>query len=101
MSWFYKLKILRGRIYCDFLGINEAVDGNGENNEITSSRGGIGVIQIGVVAKDLELTQILTREFEVPIPVFIVMHEDLRSSRRIQLLFEFFAQKLTKFCKPW
>ena len=61
---------------------------------------GIGVMQIGVAAKDPELTRVLPKEFEIPMPVSIVMHEDLRSSRRIRLLFDFLAQELTTFYKP-
>lgn len=58
---------------------------------------GIGGAQISLARKDENLVHILKREISIPMEIWLVMHEDLKSTKRIRILFDFLAQELTAF----
>jgi DNA-binding transcriptional LysR family regulator len=49
---------------------------------------GIGVCQLGIARRDPLLVHVLPDRFGFDLDVFVVMHEDLRASRRMRLMFE-------------
>lgn len=58
---------------------------------------GIGGTQISIAQKDKNLLQILKDEFCIPMEIWLVMHEDLKSIKRIRVLFDFLVREL----KEW
>ena len=48
---------------------------------------GIGMCQVGIAMRDLALVRVLP-SFEIPLPAFVVMHENLRGSRRCRAVFD-------------
>jgi DNA-binding transcriptional LysR family regulator len=58
---------------------------------------GIGVCQVRLARTDPDLVRLLAAEFEVPLPVWIVMHEDLRSSPRCRATFDALVAGLRAF----
>lgn len=55
---------------------------------------GIGVCQHALAAEDPALVPLLPHLFRPMLPVWLVRHEDLRASRRIQAVFDFLARAL-------
>ncbi|MCF4167194.1 LysR family transcriptional regulator [Zavarzinia compransoris] len=55
---------------------------------------GIGVCQHALAAEDPDLVPLLPDLFRPMLPVWLVRHEDLRASRRIQAVFDFLARAL-------
>ena len=49
---------------------------------------GIGVCQVPVAARDPGLVRVLADSFTLPLPTWVVMHEDLRSSPRCRTVFD-------------
>jgi len=60
---------------------------------------GIGVCQLGIARRDPALLRILPEAFAVPLEMWLVTHEDLRSSPRIRRLFEHLAAGLLEYLK--
>ena len=58
---------------------------------------GIGASQIGLARRNKNLVPVLHSELILPMEVWLVMHRDLRSSRRIRLTFDHLAAKLTDY----
>jgi DNA-binding transcriptional LysR family regulator len=58
---------------------------------------GIGASQIGLARRNKNLVPVLHSEFIFPMEVWLVMHRDLRSSRRIRLTFDHLAAELTHY----
>jgi DNA-binding transcriptional LysR family regulator len=58
---------------------------------------GIGAIQIGLAKRDRNLVPVLHSELMVPMEVWLVMHRDMRSSRRIRLIFDHLAAELRDY----
>ena len=58
---------------------------------------GIGASQIGLARRNKNLVPVLHAELIFPMEVWLVMHRDLRSSRRIRLTFDHLAAKLTDY----
>lgn len=58
---------------------------------------GIGAMQKRLATREKGIVNVLEDEISVPMPVWLVMHENLRSSRRIRLLYEFLLAELSKF----
>lgn len=56
---------------------------------------GIGICQTVIAARDTALVQILPDAFSLDLPLWIVMHEDLRTSRRCRVVFDTLATGLT------
>jgi len=55
---------------------------------------GIGICQDGIAARDPALLPVLSGQVCVTLDAWLVMHEDLRASRRVRLLYDFLAQSL-------
>jgi len=60
---------------------------------------GIGVCQLGIARRDKDLIPVLHSEFVLPMECWLVMHRDLRSSRRIRLLFDHLATRLSAYAQ--
>ena len=57
---------------------------------------GIGVCQLGLARRD-KLVPVLPGALDFQLETWVVMHEDLKSSRRMRLLFEHLAQHLRAY----
>jgi DNA-binding transcriptional LysR family regulator len=55
---------------------------------------GIGGCQHGIARRDRQLVPVLPRELAFSLDMWLAMHEDLRASRRVRLLFEHLAGEL-------
>lgn len=58
---------------------------------------GVGVCQVGIARRDPELLPVLPELFRIELPVWLVMHEDLRESRRMRLMFDHLAEGLLAY----
>lgn len=56
---------------------------------------GIGICQTVIATRDADLVRILPDAFGLDLPLWIVMHEDLRTSRRCRVVFDALATVLT------
>ncbi|MGB3339220.1 MAG: LysR family transcriptional regulator [Devosia sp.] len=55
---------------------------------------GIGICQVPIAAVNPDLTRVLPDQFQVDLETWVVMHEDLRSSARCRVVFDFLVQEL-------
>lgn len=55
---------------------------------------GIGGCQVLVAARDPDLVRLFQESFAMPLEMWLVMHEDLRSIRRVRLLYDHLAEAL-------
>jgi DNA-binding transcriptional LysR family regulator len=60
---------------------------------------GIGASQLGIARRDKNLVPVLHSEFIIPMEVWLAMHRDLRSSRRIRLMFDQLGTQLSAYAK--
>lgn len=60
---------------------------------------GIGGVQLGIAATEPDLVPVLPEQIGFSLEMWLVMHEDTRSVRRVRLLFDFLAETLTAYCK--
>lgn len=60
---------------------------------------GIGICQHGVAARDPDLLPVLPDQFDLSLDMWLAMHEDLRHSRRVRLLFDHLAAELGAYAK--
>ncbi len=60
---------------------------------------GIGVSQLGIARRDKDLVPVLHSALIFPMDCWLVMHRDLRSSRRIRLLFDHLAIRLSDYAR--
>nr|WP_295464025.1 LysR family transcriptional regulator [Mesorhizobium sp.] len=60
---------------------------------------GIGICQHGVAARDPDLVPVLPDLFDLSLDMWLAMHEDLRYSRRVRLLFDHLAAELGAYAK--
>jgi DNA-binding transcriptional LysR family regulator len=58
---------------------------------------GIGVAQLGLARREPELVQLLPRAVRFHLDVWLAMHEDLRASRRMRLVFDHLAHALRNY----
>jgi DNA-binding transcriptional LysR family regulator len=58
---------------------------------------GVGGAQDGIAARDSDLVPVLASEVAFKLEMWLVMHEDLRSSRRVRLLFDHLADALRRY----
>jgi DNA-binding transcriptional LysR family regulator len=58
---------------------------------------GIGVSQVGIARRDKNLVPVLHSELCFPLEIWLAMHRDLRSSRRIRSTFDHLAAELTRY----
>ena len=55
---------------------------------------GIGICQCPIARRDRQLVHLLADAFALELDTWLVMHEDLRTSRRVRLLYDHLAQAL-------
>jgi DNA-binding transcriptional LysR family regulator len=58
---------------------------------------GIGTCQLGIARRQKDLVPLLHSELIIPMEAWLVMHRDLRNSRRIRLTFDHLAAELTEY----
>jgi len=58
---------------------------------------GIGGAQAGIAARDTELVAVLPGAIGFKLEMWLAMHEDLRASRRVRLLFDHLARALKTY----
>jgi DNA-binding transcriptional LysR family regulator len=58
---------------------------------------GIGVCQLGIARREKNLVPVLHSELSFPMEVWLAMHRDLRTSRRIRLTFDHLAAELAGY----
>jgi DNA-binding transcriptional LysR family regulator len=58
---------------------------------------GIGVCQLGIARREKNLVPVLHSELSFPMEVWLAMHRDLRTSRRIRLTFDHLAAELAEY----
>ena len=58
---------------------------------------GVGACQVGIARRDPDLVRLLPGAFAVPLQTWLVMHEDLRASVRVRLVFDHLAAGLTAY----
>ena len=58
---------------------------------------GIGGCQIGIARRDPLLVRVLPREMEFSLDMWLAMHEDLRLSRRVRLVYDRLAAGLSSY----
>lgn len=58
---------------------------------------GIGGVQHALAKQDPALVPVLADQVQIPMEIWVVMHEDLKTSRRIRFLFDFLVKELTGF----
>lgn len=56
---------------------------------------GIGVMQVPIAERDPALVPVLRETFAAHLPVWIVMHEDLRSTHRMRIVFDALVEGMT------
>lgn len=56
---------------------------------------GIGICQTAVARRDPDLRRVLADAFDLPLPIWIVMHEDLRHGSRYRVTFDALVQAFT------
>ncbi|HEY0800455.1 MAG TPA: LysR family transcriptional regulator [Steroidobacteraceae bacterium] len=61
---------------------------------------GIGICQAGIARRDPDLLPLLTKQFKVEMEIWIVMHNDLKRSPRMRLMFDYLAMSLAQFASP-
>ncbi len=59
---------------------------------------GIGGCQTGIAARIPELVRLLPSEIAFTLEMWLVMHQDLKGTKRVRLLFDFLRGALGKYC---
>lgn len=60
---------------------------------------GIGAAQAPIAARDPDLVPVLQDVFRYDMEVWVAMHEDLKSSRRMRLMFDWLVEGLTRYVR--
>ncbi len=58
---------------------------------------GIGAIQTGIAARDPDLVRVLADSFRFDMEIWVAMHEDLKASLRMRLMFDHLVEGLTEY----
>lgn len=58
---------------------------------------GIGAIQTGIAVKDPNLVGVMEDQFALEMEIWVAMHEDLKSSLRMRLMFDHLVDRLSTF----
>jgi len=58
---------------------------------------GVGVCQVGLGLRDPDLVHLMPSAFAMPLESFVVMHEDLRGSRRCRVVFDAMVAGLSRY----
>jgi DNA-binding transcriptional LysR family regulator len=70
-----------------------------EHAQLAALRSGFGIaaMQVGIASRDKDLVPILTREVRFSLEMWLAMHQDLRTNRRVRLLFDFLSGALATY----
>jgi DNA-binding transcriptional LysR family regulator len=60
---------------------------------------GLGGCQDALAARDRDLIPVMPGTIRLMLDLWLVMHEDLRASRRVRLLFQHLTEELTAYLK--
>lgn len=60
---------------------------------------GLGMMQVPLARRAPDLRRVLTAAIELPLPTWVVMHEDLRSSPRCRVVFDALADGLVSYLR--
>lgn len=60
---------------------------------------GIGFAQVNLARRDPQLVRLLAEELSMPLPAWVVMHEDLRQSLRVRRLFAHLVEALEAYVR--
>jgi len=60
---------------------------------------GIGICQVGIARRDAALVHLLPERFALNMETWLVMHEDLRRSRRVRALYDHLCTALVDYAK--
>ncbi|NWH08110.1 MAG: LysR family transcriptional regulator [Alphaproteobacteria bacterium] len=60
---------------------------------------GIGVCQVALARREPRLTRLFTKEAAFPLETWITMHEDLRASRRMRVVFDHLCEALAGYVR--
>jgi DNA-binding transcriptional LysR family regulator len=60
---------------------------------------GIGAAQIAIAARDPDLVPVLEGQFRYELEVWVAMHEDLKTSRRMRLMFDWLVEGLGDYVR--
>lgn len=58
---------------------------------------GLGLCQIGVARRSPDLVHLLPKAIKFDLPLWMVMHKDLKDTRRVRLLFDHLVEGLTAY----
>ena len=58
---------------------------------------GIGFVQHGIARREKNLVAVLPDEISLPMDMWLVLHEDLRASRRLRLMMDYLAKGLGEY----
>ena len=58
---------------------------------------GVGICQAGIARRDPDLLPLLAKQFKFEMEIWIVMHNDLKRSSRMRLMFDHLAARLAEF----
>jgi len=58
---------------------------------------GVGAVQVQLAKQKKDLVQVLSDQLTIPLPIWLVMHEDLRASKRVRLAFNFLITELQDY----
>jgi DNA-binding transcriptional LysR family regulator len=60
---------------------------------------GVGACQAPIARRDADLVPVLEDEFRVEMEVWVAMHEDLKASRRMRLMFDWLVEGLSAYVR--
>jgi DNA-binding transcriptional LysR family regulator len=60
---------------------------------------GIGISQLGIARRDKNLIPVLHSDLMFPMDMWLAMHRDLRTSRRVRLVFDYLATELASYAQ--
>jgi DNA-binding transcriptional LysR family regulator len=61
---------------------------------------GVGICQAGIARRDSNLVALFSKQFKVEMEIWIVMHNDLKRSTRMRLMFDHLAASFAKYTAP-
>lgn len=75
---------------------------NNDVAQLAAVRAGLGIggVQHGIAMSEPDLVPVLPDQIQFSLDMWLVMHEDVRSVRRVRMLFDFLAQTLVDYCQP-
>jgi len=91
----FALSVLRALPGLDYADFGLRVDNTLVQLAAIRAGCGIGVCQTAIAARDAALVRVLPDAFGIDMPLWIVMHEDLKSSSRCRTAFEVLAAGLS------